>query len=159
LDIFHLRELLIDVVRIFSKLGAIPIEIALRGLFEDLGKRILNQRAWMPRDPLILGQVIFHNIQVAMSIVGNEPTETPPWYLKDLGQRIHAEQGHCCSEVTKRVEDLPREHQAVVYLVTDERDFEFLCYLQDFQLMLLAPHHTARIGRINYQDGFGFVVD
>ena len=94
-----------------------------------------------------------------MSIVGDEPSETPPRYLKNFGQRIHAEQGHSVGEVPKRVKDLSREHQAVVNLVTDERNLEVLCYLQDFQLMLFTPNHTARIGGVNHQDGFGLVVD
>jgi hypothetical protein len=145
-------------MRIFRKLGAVPIEIALRGLFQDLGERILNQRAWVPRDPLILGQVIFDNIQVAMSIIGYEPAETPPRYLKDLGQRVHAEQGDSGGKVTERVEHLSWEHKAVVHLITDEWDLEVFCNMQYFQLMLLSPNHTARIGGVNDQDGFGLVI-
>ena len=59
---------------------------------------------------LVLTEVIFDIIEVAVSIVDNDPAESPARDHVDLGEGVQADHRDCGGEVRKRVELLTWEN-------------------------------------------------
>ena len=80
---------------------------------------------------LVLSEVIFDNIEVAVSVVDNDPAESPARDHVDLREGVQANHRDSRGEVRKGVELITWEHKAVIDLVTEKGDFEVLSDLDN----------------------------
>ena len=126
LDTFDIAQPIVNIVSHGAKSRVNCVVVIIIITLEQFRECILNDRSRREYHLLEVVQMLKHLVEVVVSVVHNNPTESPTRKQASLRQRVDANNGSILVKISKRMEHLAWIDYSKVDFISKDWDLVFL---------------------------------